>query len=406
MRVLALLTLVACAAGSEGPASADKPAPPDPRTLVEVAPVTAGTVADQIVASATLESVSQATVVPETAGIVAKLLVEEGDTVRKGQLLAELESPQFDAALERAEAELERAQADADAAEKLYTQNALSRAERDAARQALRLAKTARDEAGRTHGRVRLVSPIAGTVATRAVRRGELAAGQPAFTIVDLDELRVVVPLPERDLARVRPGQTATVAGTWEGAASTGATVARLSPVVDPATGTFRATLDLDDGAPFRPGQFVRVRIDVDRHAGVPTVPRAALVYEDGVPHVYTVAEMTPEELAAEAKAAEGDSKPNAEEGGSFSFSFGEEPATKAPEPLPGPARKAVRTRVTLGFEEDGVVELLEGPAPGASVVVAGNEALRDGARVRLAGDPSRTQTAGAATAAPPAATP
>jgi membrane fusion protein (multidrug efflux system) len=398
MRVLVLLTLVACKAGGGDAPDADRPAPPDPRTLVEVVPVTAGTVADQVVASATLESVSQATVVPETAGIVTKLLVEEGDTVRKGQLLAELESPQFDAALERADAEFERTQADADAAEKLYGQNALSRAERDAARQALRLARTARDEAGRTRGRVRLVSPIAGTVATRAVRRGELAAGQPAFTIVDLDQLRVVVPLPERDLARVKPGQAASVAGTWEGAASTGAHVARLSPVIDPATGTFRATLDLEDGAPFRPGQFVRVRIDVDRHSGVPTVPRAALVYEDGIPHVYTVVEMTPDDLAAEAKIAEGEDKPD--EQGGFSFAFGEKPAATSPAPLSGPARKAVRTRVTLGYEDDGVVELLEGPAPGTSVVVAGNEALRDGARVRLAGDPSRTATAGATDAA------
>jgi membrane fusion protein (multidrug efflux system) len=392
--VLPLLLVLGAVACGEGPGAGDDAGSAevsDPRTLVEVATVAPGDVASRLVASATVESEHQANVVPLAQGIVKRLLVEEGDTVRKGQLLAEIESPQLDAAQDRARAELDRAEADDAAAERLFAQGALSAAERDVARRAVRAARTAVEESRRTGGNTRLTSPIAGTVATRAVRFGEVAAGVPAFTIVDLRALRVVVSLPERDLARVRVGQTAEVLGTTEPPVRGSARVERIAPVVDAATGTFRVTLALEDDAValFRPGQFVSVRVEVDRHAGVPVVPRRALGWEDGLPFVYVVRDMTPEELAEEAKRATKDADEEAED------------AAKPPEPLPGPARKAVRTPVKVGFEDGEVAELLAGVDDGASVVVVGNDSLRDGARVRLPGDPVREASKGAAAEAP-----
>jgi membrane fusion protein (multidrug efflux system) len=375
------LTATGCGPGADAPEDAGKAEVTDPRTLIEVASVATGEVASRLVASATIESEHQANVVPLAQGVVKRLLVEEGDTVRKGQLLAEIESPQLDAALDRARAELERAEADAEVAERLHAQGAVSAAERDVARRAVRAARTAVDETRRTGGNTRLTSPIAGTVATRAVRFGEVAAGVPAFTIVDLRALRVVVSLPERDLARVRVGQLAEVLGTTEPPVRGSARVERIAPVVDAATGTFRVTLALgeDAAATFRPGQFVSVRVEVDRHTGVPVLPRRALGWEDGAPYVYVVRDMTPEELAAETKKDEADKDGE-----------GDEAAAK-PEPLPGPARKAVRTPVKVGFEDGDVAEVLSGVATGASVVVVGNDSLRDGARVRLPGDPVRS---------------
>ena len=391
--LLLLLALGACSPTAEGDSPPDEEkteTEPDPRTLVEVAAVTRGTVGDHLAASAVIESEAQASLVPETQGVVTGIYAEEGDTVKKGQLLAVVASPTLDAAYQRATAELERAQADAATADRLLAQGAIAKTEVDTARRALDAAKTAHVEASRTRGFTRLESPIDGTVAARALRYGELAAGQPAFTIVDLSRLRVVLSLPERDLAKVRPGLTAKLTSAYDTTVTGDGVVERVAPVVDAASGTFRVTVGLtprEDGtSPLRPGQFASVQIEVDRHADVLVVPRRALVWEEGKSYVYQVVETTKEEE----ERLLGEDKPKKEEEKSgFSFSFGGKKEEKKPAELPGPWRKAKRVEVKVGYEDGELAEVLSGLDEGASVVTVGNQALRDGARVRLPGDPT-----------------
>jgi RND family efflux transporter MFP subunit len=485
--VLLLFGLVACAGGSDkGPGGDKDEVQPDPRTLVEVAPVVRGGVGDHIGASATIESDASATLVPEAQGVVTGIYAEEGDPVTKGQLLAVIASPTLDAAYQRATAELERATNDAATAERLFAQGAVSKAEVDLARQALAAARTAHEEASRTRGFTRLESPIAGTVAARNVRYGELAGVQPAFTIVDLARLRVIVNLPERDLAKVRPNLPATLTSAYDPDATGTGVVERVAPVVDPMSGTFRVTVRLDAPAtgsalaahsvaalpavaapaspvspagsssaspaggaaatladvaspaeagaaspaeagaaspadpgtahgtgaahgtvadavapahhapPLRPGQFASVRIEVDRHEGVLTAPRRALVWEEGRSYVFEVVETTAE---AEAKEAGGDAKGDEQKDDKSSFTFdlasfehffgGKDDDTDKPDELPGPWRKAKRVEVHVGYQDGDVAEILDGVTEGASIVVVGNQALRDGARVRLPSDPT-----------------
>lgn len=396
VRLLLVVLLIGCSVQSdEAPGGEDSgDVQPDPRTLVEVAEAAPGSVGSHLVASATVESEVQATLVAEASGVVTALHAEEGDEVRRGQLLAVIASPQLDAAYERASAELERARTEAEAAERLFGQNAVSRAEVDAARQALAIARTAHSEASATRGFTRLLSPIDGVVAQRNVRYGEVAGPTPAFVIVDPARLRVVVNLPERDLPRVRPGLPATLVSAYSADVTARGTLERIAPVVDAATGTFRATLRLDADTPLRPGQFVSVRVEVDRHEGVLTVPRRALVWEEGKAYVFRVSELTAEDEAKEKEAEEKAKK--AEEKGGFAFSFGEPDEEKKPAELPGPKRKAVRVAVQVGYEDGELAEITSGLAAGDPVVVVGNQALRDGARVRLPGDPT------VASAAPP----
>ncbi len=401
MRALLLLFFLgACAGGPEGgPDSEDEAeAQPDPRTLVEVAAVGRASVGDHIGASAVIESEAQASLVPETQGIVTGIYAEEGDTVTKGQLLAVVASPTLDAAYQRAGAELERATADAEAVERLFEQGAVSKTEVDTARRALAAARTANEEASRTKGFTRLESPIDGTVAARTLRYGELAAGQPAFTIVDLTRLRVIVNLPERDLAKVRVGLPAQLTSAYDATVTGAGVVERVAPVVDPASGTFRVTVRLDASADpaapatLRPGQFASVKIEVDRHEGVLTAPRRALVWEEGKAYVFQVVETTKEAEEALAKGeTKGENAKEEEEKGGFSFGalFGGEPEEEKEKELPGPWRKAKRVEVEVGYEDGEQAEILSGVAEGDSVVVVGNQALRDGARVRLPGDPT-----------------
>lgn len=400
MRAFLLLSVVAilgCSmgGGEGGPAAegGEDSAEPkvDPRILVEVEPTALGAVGDHVVASAAVESEAQALLVPETVGLVTGIYVEEGDVVTQGQLLAVIASPSLDAAYERASSELERAETDAAAAQRLFDQGALSRAELDTAVRARAAARTAHAEASQTRGFTRLESPIAGVVAARNIRFGETAGASPAFSIVDPDRLRVVVALPERDLARVQVGQPARVVSAYDEAIAGTGKVARVAPVVDTATGTVRVTVALDPGQrALRPGQFVSVEIEVARHEGVVTVPRRAVVWEEGRAYAFQLLEGPPPpdpDAPADKEAAEGE---KAEEPGWLASLFGGGEAEEEKEDeIPGPWRRAHKVPVTIGFEDGKLAEITEGLAVGDTVITIGNQALRDDARVRLPTDPA-----------------
>lgn len=382
MLLLALLT--ACTMGGGPPG--ERPGgdgPTDDRVLVETAPVEPGEVADFLVTTGLLESERQADLVPEATGVVTQIYVEEGDAVREGQPLALLSNPSLEGAAQRASLELERARQDAERALRLHASGALSDAEQAAAKQALELAETSFREATRARGFTRLEAPFDGVVALRDLRVGELAGGRRAFQVVDLGRLRVVVQLPEKDLARVHPEQPVVLEGAYDAAATAKGRVLRVSPVVDPATGTARVTIAVDPSeTTLRPGQFVKVRVEVDRRAGVLTVPRAALVWEDGEPVAFRVEDAPPEE---EAKEEEGDE----EKGGFLAGLFGgDEEEEQADEQPDWPRRVAKKVRIGVGYADPERVEVQSGLAAGDPVIVVGTDGLRDGAAVRLPGDP------------------
>jgi multidrug efflux pump subunit AcrA (membrane-fusion protein) len=271
----------------------------------------------------------------------------------------------------------------------------------------LETARASLAETGASARQTRLVAPFDGVVAVRDVRVGEPAgAGKRAFQIVDLSTLRVTASLPERDVQRVAVGQRATLVAAYDDKLTAGATVSRVSPVVDANSGTFQVMLTLDAGAPLRPGQYVSVRLEVDRHAGVLVVPRGALVYDNGRPGLYRVRPAPPEAADEEGK----DEKDGAEEGdeaggGWFAgwFGGGEEPEADdddAPAPEDeGPAEVAERVDVGVGLADALTAEILSGVSEGDRIVVVGQATLKDGARVR---EPKPAAPA-AAPPAPPA---
>lgn len=397
--VLALLSL-ACSGGPGGPGGGpggdggeeEAKRKVDPRTLVTVAAVGPGEVAATIQSTGVVESEAQADLTPEASGTVISISVEEGDTVKRGQVLAVIENASLDAAYERAKAELARAERELAQITALHERGAVSDAELNTARDALNTAKTTVAEARSSAGHLRLVSPIDGTVALRDLRYGEVAGGKRAFQVVDLDRLRVVVKLPERDLSRLEVGQLATLTPVYDAEVHVAAELIRLSPTVDATTGTVRATLALPKGErTLRPGQFVSASLETERRQAALVVPREAVVYDDGQAMVYRVAiEEPPKE--EEAKKEEGEeAKP--EEAKGFSFSFGGDGGEGAGEAeeeieLPGPYRIARKVPVELGLSDEDTTEILSGLNPGDEVVIVGQANLRDGARVRLEADP------------------
>ncbi len=396
--LLLLSVLLACSGGDGGSGKGkggdwgeeeDEEPARDPRALVEVAAVTTGSVGAFIVSNGLVESENQASLVPEATGTVIAIHAEEGDRVRKGQLLAVIENASLDAGLARAQAELAKADAELQRVRDLHAKGAVSDRDLSEAQYVYDAARTAMAEARGTESHTRLVSPIAGTVATRTLRYGEVAGGQPAFTIVDLDRLRVLVQLPERDLASLVVGQPAVLSSVYDEDVRVEGVVQRISPTVDPATGTVRVTVDLDPTQDaLRPGQFVSVRIETGRRQDVLVVQRSSVLYEEGSPLVFRVRvedEPEPEE-------EEGQESSDEDEGPGFLaglFGGDEEEGEEDEEiQIPGPYRIARKVPVKLGLVDEGLAEILSGVEIDDAIITVGHANLRDEARVRLPEDP------------------
>lgn len=356
----------------------------DPTTVVEVAPATVGSVSDLLVTNATVESERQADIIPQVAGIVRELRVAEGDSVQQGQVLAILENVSLSEASVRARAELERLERDLAATRRLYEQGAVSKNDLDVLVGQVNAARSTLREASQQAGNTRLVAPFEGFVASRSIRLGQLApTGQPALQIVDLDDLRVVAALPERDVAKVRPGQAAHLVSAYDPDLTAPATVDRIAPVIDPQTGTFQVVLGLDSSQrALRPGQYVTVNLEVDRHEDVVVVPKKAVVYEDGAPVVYRMVDAPPSE---EGDVADKTAKKEGGGGFSFDFSFGGEgdEQDEAEHDAPASPYVAERVSIDLGLVDTDHAEIVDGIAPGDQVIVVGQSNLRDGAPVK-----------------------
>lgn len=382
--LFALLLLLACGDGEEDEGKGRIAV--EPVSVVEVDRAGQGSVGDLLTASAVVESEAMANLVPEATGVVTEVLADEGDAVVAGQVLATLQNVSLNTGAARARADVNRLRDQAERTRALYDQGAISARELGEAEHALNTAKLSMREASAGFGNTRIMSPFDGVVALRNVKVGELAtSAQAAFQVVDLSRLRVVASFPERELHRVKPGQSVSLSSAYDAEQSAAGFVERVSPVVDSASGTFRVTVGVAPGQQtLRPGQFVSVTVEVGRHDDVTVVPKKAVVYEDGVPVVYRVVDAPePEADDGEAEGAEA-----ADEGGSW-WPFGggaDEVAaaddTEAPEDE-GARQVAERRVVTLGLVDEAFAEVQSGVDEDDVVVVVGQSHLRDGARVR-----------------------
>ncbi len=216
--------------------------------------------------------------VPRQAGRIGKILVDEGQAVRAGQALLEIEADYLELAVAAARARLAQAAAGLAEAEReharkkgLFEKESISRAvfdrvlsARDGARAAHELARVNLALAEKQLEDAVLRSPIDGVVAARRVDVGEsLSPGKPAFVIVRVRPLKLRFHLPERHLPDVRKGQAVTAyVDPYPGEAFTG-TIKTVGQVIDPASRSLlvEALFKNADGR-LRPGLFARVELE------------------------------------------------------------------------------------------------------------------------------------------------
>lgn len=302
--VWARLAADASAAGRPG----EGPAP------VEVATVVRGTITERRTFSGTLTSPAEIRVAPKISGRIERLHVDLADEVEQGQVVAELDSAEFQQSVALAEAELAVAQANESEAvsaleiagrelqrvRTLQDRGVASEAQFDTAA-AEELAARARVEVARAEvlqaeaaletARIRLGYTLvtatwsgAGhgrVVAERFVEEGDtVAANTPLLSIVELDPMRAVVYVTEREYGRLRPGQPVEITtDAWPGRIFEGV-VARISPVFNQASRQARVELlAVNPEHALKPGMFIRARAVLDQVSDALIVPQVALTY-------------------------------------------------------------------------------------------------------------------------------
>lgn len=306
---------------------------------VEVSEVTTGAIASYISATANLVAEDQVKVLSEAEGRVERLEVEEGDVVKKGQILAvlvqdeariakskvELRAANANAALERARESFEQGLISSEAFDKLKMDYEV--ANQEVAEAEWRLAKTV------------IRAPFAARVTERFITLGQhLRPGDELFTVADYDPLVARIYLPERDVVSLEVGREVRITPAAATELSFTGRIRQIAPVVDTATGTVKVTVEaVQPPAGVRPGAFVAIDIVRERHATALLLPRESVIRELRTAHVFVTED-----------------------------------------------DKAVKREVELGIEEGEVVEVLTGLEAGDSVVIAGQGGLDDGQRIKV----------------------
>jgi RND family efflux transporter MFP subunit len=246
------------------------------------------------------------------SGVVARLHVRIGDRIRRGQLLAELETRELEArrdqaqaALAAAEATLQYARSDLERKLALRGSALLSAADLDLAQRSRGVAEQQRAEAAanlefaRTQlGYSRIAAPIGGIVASVATQEGETVAASlaaPTFvTLVDLDRLEVWAYVDETDIGRIATGQTARfTVDTYPGHEFEGRVTA-VYPQAEIRDNVVNyvtvVTFDPPEGRTLRPEMTTTVKIAIDTRENVLALPRRAVRREQGRTFVLTAA--------------------------------------------------------------------------------------------------------------------
>ena len=313
--------------------------------VVETHTVQTRALADDVSAVGSLVSNESVVLRPEVSGRIETIRFRDGETVRRGAVLVELDAAVERAELQQARANLTLAESNFRRTQDLFGRKFVSQSSLDDARAKLEVARAGLALAQARLARMQIRAPFDGVVGIRSVSPGDFVQdGDELINLEDIATLKLDFRLPELYLDRVRPGQALELSSDVLPGEVHSATVEAIDPLVDAQGRAVRLRASLvNPEMRLRPGVFARVRLILAERAEVPVVPEAALVPAPGnTQFVYRV-----------------------EDG------------------------KVQRVNVTTGQRRDAMVEVVDGLAPGAVVVTAGQLKLRDGAAVKVAATPA-----------------
>lgn len=285
-RLLLLLGAAACGGEARG-----EPAP-DPAVAVRTAPVAEEMGALAVAGTGALAAKEEVTLSFKTGGIVARIAADEGQTVRRGQLLATLDPAEIDAQVRRAEQGAARAERDMARARTLYRDSVATLEQLQNASTGAEMARADLSAARFNRRYAAIVAPVDGTILRRHAEAGELVQpGAPVLVLGSAGGTVLRVGLPDRDAVRVRRGDAATVRfDAFPGAAFAGR-VAEVAAAATRGTGTYEVEVAVDGGGrALASGLIGRVEIAPASRQALRLVPIEALLEaDDDSATVYTL---------------------------------------------------------------------------------------------------------------------
>lgn len=360
---LVMALLAGCSASTATPgAKADKDQVATAVLTVTTAPVITMAATDRVVATGTVTAWQEIAIGSQASGLpIVEVLIDEGDHVEAGGLVARLDDAMIvveiarqEAAVREAEAAVEDAAAARERAHTLLGRQSVSKETAELAATAekatearLAQAKAALDALEVQRDRTRITAPVSGTVSAPPATVGTVVQnGTEIMRLVRDGRLEVWAKVPEQNLARIAAGSEAIA--TDAAGDIVEATVRGIAERVDAANRLGTVYVTLPEGSGLRPGMFARVTIATATRE-VASVPQAAIVWRDGKSYAFVLRDDRSVEMRS----------------------------------------------VQIGPRQDDAIAVTEGLVVGESVVTAGGGFLNDGNIVRVAGVDSPRRSGG-----------
>jgi len=337
---LLLMVLTAgLALGGCGKKAEEKKGPPPAVITVSRAVTRDVPVVERAVGEA--DSSTAPKVAAEVAGRITKILVEIGDPVKKGQLLAEIEPTDFSADAKRTEALAVSQRKLTERYRELAKKGFISPAALEGYEAQNVATREQYTRAAKNLSRTRILSPVDGRVDDRMVSVGDwIDLGKPVFQLAASDHLRIRLPFPETVASRIKVGQAVSLSTPASPGKVVSGQVEQLKPMVGATSRSFDAIVEVKNPGDWRPGGSVDGEVVTETRPAAVMVPEQSVVLRPAGTVVYVVQD-----------------------------------------------GKALQRKVKAGVKQGGLVEIVEGLKSGETVAVDGAGFLTDKATVAVKGD-------------------
>jgi len=325
---------------------------------VEVITVKRGDIVKTLELTGNIQPIREVSVMPDISGKVKRIYVEEGDYVKKGQKLAELDTRSATLQLRQAEAGLAVAQSNFEDASKnweriknLYEKGTVAPQQYEKAQLGYQAAEARVKQAQAALNLVKhqlevsvMKAPFDGFITGKYINEGEMSnpmmGGRGIVSLMDLSSLKITASIPEKSFTDVKTGLHARITvDSYPGKEFTGK-ISKMNPTADQISRSFAIEIEIPNpDLLLRAGMFARINLILEERKNTLTVPIDCILSTTENPYVFVIENNT-----------------------------------------------ALRRHVTLGLENGATFEILDGLRENEQIVVTGKEMLRDGSPVRIAG--------------------
>ncbi|HEY6953034.1 MAG TPA: efflux RND transporter periplasmic adaptor subunit [Bacteroidota bacterium] len=316
----------------------------DPRRnnapLVKIERPQRQTIRYQLTFNGDVNAYQQATIYARITGNLEKVNVDLGSMVRMGQLLARIDSVEPYDQVQQMAATYDNARLAYQRSKSLLSGNLISKQDVDNLEATMKVARANYELAKTRLGYTRITAPFSGIITRRFLDAGTYLASSstPLFQLMFIDSVKIVINIQERDVVRVQRGTAAEIAVDAYGSKTFKGTVTRMADALDLSTRSMAVEIDIPNKDHLlKPGMFATVTLVTGEHPDALTVPTMAIQKDDTGAYVFVADEST-----------------------------------------------ARRKRLQIGTEQGARTEILSGLDGSESVVVVGQQLVKDGGLMNI----------------------